>query len=343
MPDDRAPSGLPVEAADHPGRADLRAGNRPAGTDPFAPVGSPDGSPARRPGTAARPRLATTGTRRGASARAAATPPPPPQLPPQLPSQLPPYVLPAPAPEPPPEPAAARKRLPRSLVGVAVVGTLLVSVGGAALLRGAQDDVAAARPETSQSDPAFPAPPVPLGVDSEFIDTEVLDGGDLLVSHWIRTSQPVTELVVDVPPSSGFTADTINVLDLTVVTPGRVAESPARQSGGGWASALPGAVREVYVRYRLSGVLQRSASAAGRALAPMTSLSLGVDGQLLARTQTFSGLEVLTLACLSAEPRATPTLCGALVDDTWTVDSAADAVPAIVIAQLDLQASPVGR
>lgn len=307
-----------------------------AGIDPFAPLGSSDASPVRRPGTVPRARLTSTGTRRGAPA-AGDTPQPPSPSPAPSPA---PYA--APVPQAPPELPATPRRHLGSRVILAAALVLLVAVGGAALLWRAPDPVTPATPEPGRSGAAVPAPPVPLAEDSEYIETKVLDEGDLLVSHWIRTSRPVHELSLGVPPSSGLTADTIDVLDLTVAADGATVEPPARQSDGGWSGVLP-ETQEVYVSYRLSGVLQRSGSAAGRALATLTSLTLRTDGPPLAMTQTFPELKVLTLACLASDAGATTALCGMLIGDTWTVSSPADAVPEIVIAQLDLTASQVGR
>ena len=97
---------------------------------------------------------------------------------------------------------------------------------------------------------------------------------------------------------------------LVVVADGVLVGSPVPDARvQGWMGVVPDA-RDLYVRYDLSGVSQRSGSATGRALATVTSLTLGVGPDQLARTQTFTGSKFLALACLERGAARPPSRAG---------------------------------
>lgn len=304
------------------------------GDDPFAPLGPEAAPPTRAPGVPApRSRLSSSSMRRASPVRSSA----PPVVVPA--STVAPVAPARPATEVPSSAPGARSLRPR--VVLAVVSALLVPIGGAAVLWSAGEDPSAARLATDAVDVTRPTPPVALGVDSESVDTEVLEGGALLVRHWVRTATPMERLRLEVPTGSGLDAADIEVEGLVVVADGADVEPP-RLGDGAWSGTLP-AASELYVEYVLDGVAQRSDSADGRALVTLTSLTAEVDDEPLGRVQVFSGAPVLTLACLAPGAASTPTLCGTLVDGTWTLRSEADALPATVIAQLDLQPGAARR
>ncbi len=289
--------------------------------------------PRRGPGAVPRPRLTSTGSRRGPAARALSSPPR------AVPS------IPAPLPEaPPPVRAPDGNRSGTRRVLIALCALLVCVGGGVALLWSTHSEPAPTLAEAARTTSPYPGPPIPLAVDSEYVDTDVLDAGDLVVSHWIRTSLPVDRLTLGVPLGSGLTDETLQVRDLVVAADGvPVATTQSDVPDASWEAVVPGA-HEVYVQYRLVGAAPRSGSVGGRALATVTSLDVGVGSDRpLAKTVVFSGSKVLALACLAPGARATPSPCGKLVDQAWTLDFAAGDAPATVIAQLDLDASRVAR
>ncbi|PUA79244.1 hypothetical protein C7S10_19620 [Nocardioides currus] len=240
--------------------------------------------------------------------------------------------------EPVAEPAAApgpRRRWPVIAV-VSLVVVLAVAGAAAVLLRDGDRSPAddAGEPAPSTAARTFPEPPIPLVSDTELVFTDVLADGDLTVKHWLRTEEPVDRLELSAPGDGMTSAE---VTDVVVAADGVAVASADVVAASGWAGPLP-ATSDVYVSYRLSGVLQLSDSAQGRGLATTTALVADVGRPMVARTQSFTGASVLTLACLPPGDQAMPTPCGSSKGDTWTVVSEGDAVADSVIAQVDLGA-----
>ncbi len=294
----------------------------------FAPLGAAEEPRARRPpGDPPRLRLTSAATRRNAPDRPAAHTPVP---------------VPAPAPltvgEPTPVPGTpdgqARHRAP--LVGAGCV--LIVVLGALLVLRLSGDGVAPAATSAVDRTPGATTdpldPPVTLGADSEYVETRALEGGDLLVTHWISSSRPMDRFRLRTPTSPGLDGVRVDVQDLVVAADGEPlaevsdvgVDRPARLAGA----------RSLYLRYRLAGALDLRASVDGRALAAVTALGVGLEGRSLARTHVFPGGKVMTLACLGQGARAVPEVCGTYEEGAWQVRSEAGALPVSVIAQLDL-------
>lgn len=296
------------------------------------PAGSRDrraSRPRPRPGgTVPRSRLAHSSAPRSAPAAGTLWSPDP--EPPSVPEALPEEV---------PAVAPGGVRRTRIVLIGAVVCALLVLGGAAVLLRPGADPRGAG--SAALADGEVPSasdyePPVTLPLDAERVETDVLEGGDLLVTHWINTSEPMDRLELNVPISQGLDDPRIAVSQLVVAADGvQVDLASTVVSGADGAGALP-AASTLYVQYRLSGAVQGSDSAEGRALATVTSLDVVVGSRALSRTQAFPGAEVLTLACLAPGAQSIPQPCGQFEGGTWAVESAADDVPDTVIAQLDL-------
>ncbi|GAA1443636.1 hypothetical protein GCM10009641_60840 [Mycobacterium cookii] len=226
------------------------------------------------------------------------------------------------------------------MVGVGLTGLLVVMVvlAGAALLSRSGEQRVAAEvdpPAAVAEEPTTRAydPPVALAPDSEYVETELLDGDDLQVTHWISTTEPMDRLRLR-PPSSPVLADrTWGVEDLVVAADGT--DLGPERIRIDVPTSLPSA-ELLYVRYRLTDALQRNSSVDDRALATVTSVGLGLEGRSLPRTQVFPGGRVMTLACLAPGARAVPESCGTYVEGAWQVRSAAGEAPVTVIAQFDL-------
>ena len=187
---------------------------------------------------------------------------------------------------------------------------------------------AAAEPQGSEFDP-----PVTLAPDSEYVETEVLDGDDLVVTHWISTTTPMDRVRLRPPSSPVLAGVAVDAEDLVVAADG--VRLDAETVVVDVPSDLPSAAT-LYVRYRLPDALQRNSSVDDRALATVTSVGVGLEGRSLPRTQVFPGGRVMTLACLPQGARAVPESCGTYVEGAWQVRSAAGEVPVTVIAQFDL-------
>ncbi len=287
--------------------------------DAFRPI-APD-LPNRPP---PRSRLASSTPTRSAAVRPVAAPRSQP---------LPPAVEPLPA---------SRPRTSRGARIALVVVILCVVIGlvGAAVLfwiggEPRDDEGSAARTEGQVSATDEFEPPFALAADSEYVETVVLEDDSLVVTHWISTVLPMDQLALAIPTSPGLDDQLVDVTELVVAADGVAVDAPSPSGSAEGVGVLP-AARQLYVRYQLSGVLQRSTSAAGRALATVTSLDVGVGGSALARTQAFPGAKVLTLACLDGGPRSIPTPCGSFEEGTWSVRSEPDDAPDTVIAQFDL-------
>ena len=291
---------------------------------PLAGTSFPERAP-RAPGEAPRLRLTASASRRRAPDRPTAAAPPA--------ATEPPPATAAPV-EPPAEPRSRRTALVIGAVcalalAVAVVGALLLRPGGAPSTE---------QPTTAPTQEAAPAttefdPPVTLAPDSEYVETDVLEDGDLQVTHWISTTAPMDRFRVRPPTSPGLTGLAVDAEDVVLAADGvRLDASAVRIDS---PHDLPGA-RELYVSYRLAGAVQLNGSVAGRALAPITSLGVGLESRSLARTQAFPGGRVLTLACLAQGARAVPESCGTYEEGVWEVSSPAGEAPVTVIAQLDL-------
>ncbi|WP_224279232.1 hypothetical protein [Nocardioides lacusdianchii] len=301
---------------------------------PLAPLGLASGPPSRAPGEAPRLRLTAAASRRHAPDRSATAPAGPP------PAAFTAGAAPAPVPDAPVEELAPGPRRPRRLlVAGGLVGLLvvLVVVAGVALLpRSGERTVAAevAPPAAAEELQGSEFdPPVALSPDSEYVETEVLDGDDLVVTHWISTTTPMDRVRLRPPSSPVLAGVDVAAEDLVVAADG------VRLDAGAVVvdvpSDLPSAAT-LYVRYRLPDALRRNSSVDDRALATVTSVGVGLEGRSLPRTQVFPGGRVMTLACLAQGSRAVPESCGTYVEGAWQVRSAAGEVPVTVIAQFDL-------
>lgn len=301
---------------------------------PLAPLGLASGPPSRAPGEAPRLRLTAAASRRHAPDRSATAPAGPPS------AAFTAGAAPAPVPDAPVEELVPGPRRPRQLlVAGGLVGLLVVIAAAALLPRSGERAVtaevappaaaaAAAEPGGSEFDP-----PVTLALDSEYVETEVLDGDDLVVTHWISTTTPMDRVRLRPPSSPVLAGVDVAAEDLVVAADG------VRLGAGAVVvdvpSDLPSAAT-LYVRYRLPDALRRNSSVDDRALATVTSVGVGLEGRSLPRTQVFPGGRVMTLACLAQGSRAVPESCGTYVEGAWQVRSAAGEVPVTVIAQFDL-------
>jgi hypothetical protein len=196
-------------------------------------------------------------------------------------------------------------------------------------------------PEPATLSASTLAAPVHLPWDTAYVETKVLPSGDLVVTHWIHSRKDLFAATLKIPHIAGLPVDDIAVSHLTVAGDGAVITT--KQSGpgsGGRAAALapvllPG-THDLYVRYQLSGVLQKDSTVADRGLARLTALTVRTYTHLKRTTATVTGAKVLALACSPATPQAIPVPCGSAQGGSWSVQLDRGDVQDRVMAQLDL-------
>jgi len=243
-------------------------------------------------------------------------------------------VLPTTSPDPD---RSEPKRTLRSRVVPDVALTLLVGLAvlTAALL------TAAFWPSEPPPTPPRAVVELPAGLPSigSYVETRVLADGSLRVSHWVRSPEPVTALSVRVP-YVGELDGSLEASEVTVVADGapRILDAGLSivTAAGPQTYYFPPA-DVVHVTYLLTGVLERSPSVPGRALARMTSLSLDYRFERGPHRVRVVGAKILTMACNSVGPVLVPERpCGAPVGAGWEVVLRGSQRDDRVVAQLNL-------
>jgi cellulose synthase (UDP-forming) len=247
--------------------------------------------------------------------------------------------------------AGIRTLLPPSLVSAGrrpvLLGTmaLLVSISLAAslltLVRQDADperDTATAAPSADADDSMLqagadtPGPPAEAPSTGSYVQARVTAGGDVRVRQWIQSRKPMASVALELPelPDSSRSVRATDVLvaaDRVVLAEQRPIEASTRRLD------LPDPAKLLYVRYTLKGVVERSPSAPGRALAHATALQVQPSpgpSHLSVRSQ-----DVLTASC-AADQTSLPRPCGAPSDDGWTVVLRGDQRRDSVVAQVNL-------
>lgn len=195
-----------------------------------------------------------------------------------------------------------------------VVATLVVLVVGVRHWRGDGPRASLAGAELIEF-----APPEPLAGGEAYVRTEVLPSGDLMVTQWIESSQLLFGVAL-IPPrvagTEGVTAEKVRV-----VAGGRIASGKEQiRPGEAQRYSFLGAT-SVQIRYLLTGAVELSDSAPGRALARLTALDVSYQPASSRVTRTVIAHEVLSLACSSAAMSTGSGPCGApRSTGEWTVE-----------------------
>ena len=187
-------------------------------------------------------------------------------------------------------------------------------------------------PEPDRADVVtrVPEAPVPLPGDAAYTQLSVLPGDVLAVQQWLHDSSGFSRLSVTAPGGQ------VRGESFQVYADGILVEQRATVDGRESDVDLGGATA-VYLRYTLSGALERTRPPPGRALARVTSLDLSYDAWPGPTTIAFHGAEVLTLACQTTGSSAPPLPCGVAEGDTWRVEPPPGQADYQVMAQLDLE------
>jgi hypothetical protein len=179
------------------------------------------------------------------------------------------------------------------------------------------------------------AAPVRLAPDTSWVRSRVLPSGDLVVTHWIRSTRPVRTVTLRTPQVLGLAPDAVHVDQVVLAADGLLAPVAGQPHGTDVVTYRIPATHRLYVRYRLSGALQE-AGPDGRALARITSADVETGSSLVETTRTVVGAQVLALACSSAAPGAVAVPCGSVDDGRWSVHLGRSDGGSRVMAQLDL-------
>lgn len=231
-----------------------------------------------------------------------------------------------------PVPAPVRRRVsPWTAVGIGAAILVALVVGGilvASVVGGPEDPAA----ESGSASAAPAAAPRVLAGDEAYVESRVLADGDVVVRQWIRADEPLQRLRLRLPEVPGVA---LSASEVEVVADGALVAGPATVTGL-VATYTFEETTNVQVSYRLSGAVERSDSAAGRALAVATTLDVRYVPRPARETRIVRATEVLALAC-SPSPEVLPEPCGQ-ADETgqWRVDLAGPRVVDRVVAQLTL-------
>lgn len=180
--------------------------------------------------------------------------------------------------------------------------------------------------------------PVPVSAGTAFVSTQVVAPQTLRVTHWIHTDQPVFRVRISAPQVPGVVTGAIRVSDLVVASGAQTVSGVTAPAQGSAHVYVVPAGRWIYVSYVLSGVLQRSGTPKGRALAPLTALGVSTDQDPVVTTlHRVVGAQVLALACSStSHPAALVRPCGTVRDGTWQVELRGAHTGDRVLAQMNL-------
>jgi hypothetical protein len=171
-----------------------------------------------------------------------------------------------------------------------------------------------------------PAAAPALGAYAESV---VRRNGTVEVRQWIRSEQPIQRLVLALPRVPGHV--NVAAADVLVIADGQPVDGPSSITGDPATYEL-GAARDVRVAYVVTGAVELSNSAAGRALAAATSVD--VTPRPPTDVRVVRAPQVLNLAC-SPSVAVVPVPCGRrLSADAWGVELTGDEGAGRVVAQV---------
>lgn len=173
----------------------------------------------------------------------------------------------------------------------------------------------------------------PTEPDSSSVVSTVLPNGDVVVRQRIRAIRPIRLLRLELPPAAG--GEGVSATQVEVVADGNTAFGRSTITDAS-ATYIFAPATDVRIRYRLTGVVQLSESAPGRALAVATTLGVRYAPRVARETRVVHAAEVLMLAC-GRSPDEPPVPCGEPDGDgRWRVELTGQRVDDRVVAQLTL-------
>ena len=182
---------------------------------------------------------------------------------------------------------------------------VLALVAGLVLVRG--DD---SGPEAAPANIVPPDRPNAGEGTGSYARSRILPNGDIEVTQWIHAGTPLRSIDLRMPTAARGAHG--RATDVTVAVGRTLVEGPTSVDGHRRRYAFPSPSTGVFLRYRLTDVVDRSPSVPGRALARVTSLiPLGdvTDGPTRI---DIEGAEVMSAACTAAATSpGGPHPCGA--------------------------------
>jgi hypothetical protein len=178
-------------------------------------------------------------------------------------------------------------------------------------------------------------PPDAVPDNSEYVRRRVLPSGEIRVDHWIRSSNPISGLVMRVPASAQAGTEPAEAKDVRVLSEKGAAAGPRVVRGKPVTFSFD-STPTLHVSYVLSGVVTRSSSASRRALALLTSLDLSFPHDSVPKTVMLGGGRLLAAACSVEDSTAEPRPCGNAEGRQWRVRLEPETRHDRVMAQLDL-------
>ncbi len=227
-------------------------------------------------------------------------------------------------------PSRMRSRRRRGWIA-ALPAAAMVLAGLAWLVAGRDSEV----PDLSLSNNF--APPTHLRPDTSFVRSRVLPSGDLEVTHWIHSRSWMYAVTLDIPQVAGLSPRSVSATQVTLASNGlRTIRFASIGIALGMRTFQLPPTHSLYIRYRLSGVVERSFGTSDRALARITSLDVGTATRLVNTTRTVVGARVLNLACTPDRPTGLTTPCGTEHGGNWIVRLNGAEETNQVMAQLDM-------
>ncbi|MFC4784832.1 hypothetical protein ACT8ZV_10170 [Nocardioides sp. MAHUQ-72] len=200
---------------------------------------------------------------------------------------------------------------------------------------------AGSRPDAGGPAEVGAEPPAALPKEGAYVESRVLESGDIVVDQWIRAEGPIRTLTVRAPTLPG-TGIAPHASELRVTgRDGQRVRGPSEVGDRPRTFVLERPAGLLHLTYRLEGAVDRSAdSATGRALARITSLDVAWTPRSGPVRVAVVGAGVRNLACSGGPvPALMPRPCGAPHETGWTVRLEGARRDDHVTAQVDLGAS----
>lgn len=160
-------------------------------------------------------------------------------------------------------------------------------------------------------------PPEELAVGDELVHTEVRSSGDVVVTHWLRSTALMFTVRLALPRDArteGVVAE-----DVLVVADGRAVDGATQVSGASARYGFIGA-STVQVSYRLIDATDLSDSSPGRGFVRTTAIEVKPDVPSDRVVRIVSAPRVLTLACSSGASTDWIPCGSSVTDGEWRVE-----------------------
>lgn len=150
-----------------------------------------------------------------------------------------------------------------------------------------------------------------------YTESRIAANGEVRVTQWIRSRRPLLGVRLRIPNVP--VAESVRATGLLVAADGTTLDEPKTLGPSGRQISFDTPARVVHLSYTLSGVVERSSSVPGRALARVTALDTSYHPHKGAARLTVISHKVLSTACAATATSALRP-CGTPSDNGhWTV------------------------